>query len=737
MKKLINIYIAVMMLLAASPLFADGFIVLPERHPVLRTPYPLEVRYHNVDVSIDGLVAETSIDQEFVNPTNFRLEGYYFFPIPKNAVIRKFSMFIDNKETQAELLDAAKARAIYEDIVRKQLDPALLEYSDRSMFKVRIFPIEPRSTKRVKIKYIETLTRESGSIEYLYPLNTEKFSARELDDVRINVTIKSDSEIKNIYCPTHETKTTRNGKDSAAVLYSDKRVKPDSDFKLYYSTGESDVGIIFRAYRERSDDGFFFMNLSPKIDVGTDVIPRDIVFVLDTSGSMAGEKIEQAKKALRYCVSHLNKGDRFQIVRFSTEADTLFDTVKDSDRGNIDRANQFIDSFKAIGGTNIEEALRKSFESLGRDSRSKLVVFITDGKPTIGETEDDKLLDLIKKTNSSSVRIFTFGIGYDVNTHLLDRLTDLTRAYRTYLAPRDNLEEKVSSFFAKIHSPVLTDLSLKFTNVKGTKIYPKDLPDLYAGSSLSLFGRYTGDGVSSVTLEGKVKGNNQKYSYSFDFPREDKRNDYIPPLWAIRRVGSLVDMMRLSGENKELIDEIVQLSRAYGIITPYTSYLILEDETRKSERHAVSDDHLTLRNALPAAPEAMKEYKKDFYSLKAKSGEESVNASRSVQGLSRADNAQQARDEQDATKFYSGKGTQNQSMSSKIRNTAGQVFYNAGNFWIDPRIQNKKNPKVVRVQFASQEYFDLLAKDTSVSQYLSIGRNVRFLFKDTVYEVHE
>ncbi|MCP4151514.1 MAG: hypothetical protein GY757_27470, partial [bacterium] len=283
-------------------IYGDGFIVIPGPHdyrifppprprplprPIPRPdfrPFPLEVVYHRVQVDIDGQMAVTSVDQEFYNPTRRRLEGYYLFPLPKNAVIKKFSMFIDGKEVQAELLDAKKARRIYEDIVRRQRDPALLEYSGQGVFKARIFPIEPRSTKRVKISYNELLTKDNRTVEYLYPLNTEKFSAKPLKDVSIRVNIKSAEAIKNVYCPTHNVELSRKGKHKAVVGYEENNIKPNRDFKLYYTTDNKKLGFSLLSYKKAGEDGYFFLSLSPGFDTDNDNIAEtDITFVLDVS----------------------------------------------------------------------------------------------------------------------------------------------------------------------------------------------------------------------------------------------------------------------------------------------------------------------------------------------------------------------------------------------------------------------------------------------------------------------
>ena len=309
-----------LLILTCAPAYADGLIIVPRPSP-LSTPYPLQVVYHHVSVTINGNAAETSIDQEFYNPSNQILEGYYIFPIPKGAVISEFSMEINGEMVIAELLDATKARKIYEDIVRQIKDPALLEYTGQGIIKVKIFPIEPHSKKKVSISYREVLNSDNGMYEYIYPLNTEKFSAKPLKDVSIKVDLKTNNEIKNIYSPTHPIDVVHKDNYNATISFEEENTKPDIDFKLYYNTDNDDIGISLLSYQSGSDDGYFFLTASPSFVINDDHIDaKDITFVLDVSGSMAGEKLRQAKRALLYCINNLNAGDGFDIIRFSTEA---------------------------------------------------------------------------------------------------------------------------------------------------------------------------------------------------------------------------------------------------------------------------------------------------------------------------------------------------------------------------------------------------------------------------------
>ena len=586
-----------MVLAGSSNSVADGLIIIhppvghPGPHPMPFVPpghfsfAPLAVSYHRVSVDINELAATTSIDQEFSNSNNARLEGTYIFPLPPGAHIDKFAMDIDGKMTEAELLSADKARALYEDIVRQMKDPALLEYVGRDAFKVRIFPIEPNSKKRIKITYTQLLKDDGGLVEYVYPLNTEKFSSAPVKDVSVKVTINGKSPLKSIYCPSHAAEVKRHGETSAVVGYEAKDLRPDSDFKVVFSRTPNPVGIdIICSRKPGADDGCFLLLASPGLSAPAAIQPKDICFVLDTSGSMAGAKLEQAKKALRFCLANLNPDDRFELIRFATEAEPLFNELVKADTANLKKAGAAIGAFKPIGGTAIGDAIGKALALRKSDeARPYLVVFLTDGLPTIGETREDPLVDQVKKLNSTATRIFSFGIGNDVNTHLLDRIAAETKAISQYVSDKEDLEVKLSNFYGKIKEPVFCNLKLNFTNpeIKITQLYPNSLPDLFNGDMLVVFGRYAGKGAAAAKISGLFNGQPKEFAADISFAETAPNNDYIPQLWATRRVGWLLDEIRLHGESSELKDEVTKLAREFGIVTPYTAYLILEDEKKR------------------------------------------------------------------------------------------------------------------------------------------------------------
>jgi Ca-activated chloride channel family protein len=458
-----TIAIGFTILLTTAFAHADGLIVV-ENGPAIPNHFafaPMEVTFHHVTTDIDDQVAVTSVDEEFYNRSNQRLEGTYIFPLPTGAHIDKFAMDIDGKEVEAELLSSDKARSIYEDIVRKSRDPALLEYAGRDAVKVRIFPIEPNGRKHVKLKYTQLLTADSGLSEYVYPLNTEKFSSAPLGDVSVTINLHASEPIKSLYSPSHNVTIHRDGDRTATIEYAERGVRPDTDFKLVYSQATDAIAInLLTCKSPGSDDGYFLLLASPGVSADKAAVqPKDICFVLDTSGSMAGPKIEQAKRSLRFCLNNLNDGDHFEVIRFSTETEPLFGSLKPAAKDNVDAALKFVDALHASGGTAIDDALQHAIAIASHSSdRPYLIVFLTDGQPTIGETSEDKIV--ADTTSSTQVHIFCFGIGNDVNTHLLDRIAEGTKAASDYVGDNEDIEVKVSNLYAKIREPAMTDVSV-------------------------------------------------------------------------------------------------------------------------------------------------------------------------------------------------------------------------------------------------------------------------------------
>jgi len=735
---------------------ADGFIVVHDLppghvHPPHHYPFaPLEVKFHHVTVKIMDQVAVTEVDQTFFNPNPGRLEGTYLFPVPKGAQIDKFTMDINGTQVEAELLDAEKARKIYEDIVRKARDPALLEYVGQDLFRARIFPIEPRSDKRIRLKYTQLLRSDGGLIEYLYPLNTEKFSAAPLKSVSVKVDLECSRGLRSVYSPSHTVDVKRHGDNQAVVGYEAANVKPDTDFQLLYApAAQSAVGIDLLTYHDGADaeGGYFLLLASPNAGLAADqVAAKDVVFVLDTSGSMAdNNKIDQAKRALRFCLKNLNARDRFEIVRFSTETQPLFDRLVDAGDANLTKAQEFVDALKPTGGTAIEEALVKSVgpaKALPERDRPYFVVFLTDGLPTVGNTGEDQILATVTKAiGDRSIRIFCFGIGTDVNTHLLDKVAEKTRAVSQYVLPDEDLEIKLSNFYAKISQPVLANLKLTVTDgIRVAKMHPSALPDLFKGEQLTVFGRYTGSGSVRISLEGTVNGQPRNFACDASFPGRATDRTFIPRLWATRRVGFLLDQIRLHGENKELRDEVTALARAFGIVTPYTAYLILEDEGRRNvpmlsrTLQQFDRDDAAHKEVSRMYGEANRERSGDA----AVGGAQAMSALRDATVLAAPEAANlYAQRGQTGSSAEGGRLVQQTIASQQNRFVRGRTFYQNGRQWVDANAQAKADARRVQVKFGSDEYFDLTRRHPDAAQWLALGTNVQVLLDDTIYEIEE
>ena len=735
---------------------------------------PLELRAVQARTKITDQVAVTSIDQEFYNPNAARLEGTFVFPIPKGAHLERFAMEIDGKLVEAELMAADKGRRLYEDIVRKMRDPALLEYAGRDLFKVRIYPIEPHSSKRIKLSYTQLLKMDAGLAEFQLPLSAAKFSCAPPRSLSVKVELETRRPLKTVYSPSHTVDVRRDGPNRATIGYEAVAgaTRLESDFTLYFAPEKDEIGVNLLTHRTAGGDGYFLLLASPGVGVPeAQVIKRDLVFVLDTSGSMAGPKIEQAKKALLFCIENLNEGDRFEILRFSTEVESLFEGLAPASEGNRRRAREFVNDLKARGGTAIDDALRQALAVSGNreairrsavadgeasrrehpeDFRPRVVVFLTDGQPTIGVTDEGEILRHVKQGEDGHTRIFCFGIGTDVNTHLLDQITEQTRAVSQYVLPEEDIEIKVSNFFAKIKEPVLANPSLKFTGgIHVTALYPAPLPDLFKGEQLVLVGRYSGSGGSAIIIEGSMNGSKRTFTYEVKFPETSAENDFIPRLWATRRVGYLLDEIRLHGENAELRDETTELARKYGIVTPYTAYLILEDEGRRdvpaplrSMRGFEQD-----RAALNEAAQNWSEFKTE------RSGDAAVAGARSGLALRMANAPAAATAEAESAlgRRYGLAGSSNAGSATaepppaqrmaqyaqQSRFVAGKTFFQNDGVWVDAALQVATHVNAIRLEFGSQEYFELLKRHPEALPWAALGQKVRFLLENITYEIHD
>lgn len=686
-------------LLAPLAAHADGVIIIEPPRPGI-APY-LTVVYHHVEVEIADQVATTKIDQVFRNDNGFTVEGTYIFPLPEEAAIQRFVMYMDGKPIEGKVLSREEARAIYESIVRKQRDPALLEYIGHDTFQASIFPIAPGEEKRVQIEYSQVLPLDQGLVEYVYPLSTERFSTRPIEEVAITVRLASKEPLKAVYSPSHDVAVNRSDDHHATVGYEARDVLPERDFVLYYTVSQSDVGINLLTYHPQDGDGFFLLLIAPPLEArDQEVVAKDVIFVLDTSGSMEGEKIQQARDALLFVLDHLNEEDRFAIVAFNSSVSTYAPELQAASYRAA--AREYVRRLAAGGSTDIDAALQRAFDLADKGSgRPQVILFLTDGLPTVGEQDPAAILANVRRRAQGNIRLFTFGVGYDVNSALLDALAQENHGASAYILPGENLEERVSAFYTKINMPVLANLTLDFGGIAVHDTYPNPLPDLFLGSQIVLAGRYRDGGATTITLRGTVNGEERTYRYEdLTFARSDTRRDFLPRLWAARKIGYLLSQVRLRGENKEVVEEIVELSLRYGIITPYTSFLV--DETgRVLTAEGLREAKGILGTALP--------------SMAPQSGRGGVDYSLESQRL------------RDSAGAYAGQA------SAGIRQVGDKAFLLADGIWTDTTFP--KGAPTTKVTFGSDSYFALLSARPGWGRYFAVGERVIVVLDGVAYEV--
>ncbi|MBN1137963.1 MAG: VWA domain-containing protein [Anaerolineae bacterium] len=703
----------------AVPALADGLIIPapPPDMPVVDVPY-LTVQYHRVTVTIDNQVATTRVDQVFVNEGRHEVEGTYIFPLPEEAAIGEFTMWVDGQKMAGQVLQRDEARRIYEEIVRRRRDPALLEYVGRDAFQASIYPIPPGGERRIEIEYSQVLEVDNGLVEYVYPLNTERFSARPLEEVSVNVTVKSGQALKAIYSPSHEVDVVRDGDSRARIGYEEYNVRPDRDFVLYYTVSAEDVGLNVMSYRPNGrGEGFFLLLAAPKVEIDArNVIAKDVILVLDVSGSMRGQKIEQAKAALGFVLDNLNDGDRFNIIAFSTGTRAYSrGLVGAEERGE---ARDFVARLEAAGSTDINRALLEAAAMVDAE-RPSILIFLTDGLPTMGETDVNRIIDNAGDAAPENVRIFPFGVGYDVNTFLLDTIAQNHRGASGYVKPEEAIDEKVSAFYAKVSTPLLSDIAIDWGGMEVDDVYPYPLPDLFAGTQLAVAGRYRGGGEATIQLSGRVNGELQKFIYAGVVFEEEGGRDFIARLWATRKIGTLLQQIRLHGEEAELVDEIVELSIRYGIITPYTSFLVEETEMALSEagRQGLADAVAAQATAAPAV------------------GGEAVQRSEAEKALSLSQAPAAAAM---PTQMVEMAGARDQygNLVSPVKYVGDKTFiYDAGT-WTDTTFDaDRMTP--TPVGFGSEDYFALAASRPEWGRYLAVGDHVIVVLDGAAYEVRE
>jgi Ca-activated chloride channel homolog len=702
-----------LILISAKALWADGMLI-PRPMPWMPPSAQVNIKYHDVDVQINDPAALTKIDQIFINPFNREIEADYIFPIPDNAAISHFTAWLGGHKMEAELLDAAGARKIYEDIVRVRRDPALLEYAGRGMYRMRIYPIPARGEVRIQIEYEQTLKSDNGTVEYIYPLNTEKYSGANLERCKVSIEVNSFENIGSVYSPTHQMVIERLGEKSMKAVYNDENVKPDKDLILYFTRQTSDFGFHLLSYSEPGrSDGYFLGILSPPLESRRVETNKNVIFILDSSGSMRGEKFRQAIDALKFCLAGLNPGDRFNVIDYDDDIRPYKPELVTANRTNINDATTFADRTEASGGTNIYDALASACKMIRFSVNPSYILFLTDGQPTVGNTSIEQIISNTSALNEGRAHIFVFGVGYDVNTNLLDRLAEQNHGLPEYVLPDENIESKISRLASKLSHPALTDVNISFGEEKASRLYPSPIPDLFYGSEIIITGRFERNGPVQAVVTGKVGSKNVTFEFPVTFSDGNGRDDFIALLWANRRIGYLLQELKSHGSNQELLTEVIELSKKYGIITEYTSFLVLGDERDRGNYLALESKALGTAKS------------KDIYSYMApQSGESAVRQSKNIQ-----DQAQSSR----VTLPMAFSGENRSQVAGAVTQVGAQGFFQVGDNWVQGNLKGDKYD--MQIKRFSRAYFQLLEKDPKLGKYLGLGNQVRLQVGSQVVQI--
>ncbi len=737
-------------------------IIMPPHPPIPPRPEPVlsyKISALEVNASLKDLAATVNLSQTFVNTGSAQMEVSFVFPIPYDAAVEEFTLLVDGKEIPAKLQKAEDARKTYEEIVRKIKDPALLEWVGNGLLRSSVFPVPAGESRTIQLKYTQLCKSFEGMTDFLFPLGAGKFTTQPIENISVKISIENASEIRNVYCPTLDVKTERPTPNTATVSLELKNTVPTADFRLMYDIGKEAVQTRVLSYRSQSakdasEDGYFLILATPEIKADEKPLPKSVFFVLDNSGSMMGEKIQQAKKAASFVLEHLSDGDIFNIIVFNSSVTQFQPEPLVLNAENRKAALAFIEKVYASGGTDIHSALLSVMEQIAKTDtqRPNYILFLTDGCPTVGTCDESKITQDVKDANTKKSRIFAFGAGYDLNSRLLDKLVTQSSGQSEYIRPEENIEECVSRLYRKLHAPILSDASLKFEKKDGgdlgaNRIYPAGNFDIFGGEQLAISGRYHTSGAGTLVLTGK--NGEQELSFAAPLQFVDVSGDlsfaFVEKLWAVRRIGEIIDELDLKGKNDELVQELIQLSTKHGILTPYTSFLaeegtVLHNGSNLAAAAARVDSLNETQGRFGVSQRKLKGgFRNAQNMMQMEDAQTAYDADNSVQAPSAAPMQSAPRMQYAQHSRMSGKAMQSpvvqnappqipdgnsaegiRSSAQRVRNIQDRAFFFKNGQWVDSTLtEAQQNAKPIEIERFSTEYFDLISKyGTEIAPYL-------------------
>lgn len=584
---------SVLPLFLLAPLSAQGLILQPDgpqpgptpTGPGQRALAPVHVTRTAIHGEIIDGVATTVIDQVFRNDGSREAEGTWILPLPRGAVADGFTMTVGGKEVKGEVLDAGQARNVYESIVRRRRDPGLLEYAGEGLLRARIYPIPANGEVGVTVRLRQVLEPLGGVYQWQWPLRSMQMGDAGTGHIALDVSIKSKTALATVFAPFGGAEIRREGEHRATVTLEGSFAELEN-LEVYYGLTQQDFGLHLLTHRQAGDAGYFAMLVSPPRELAAekDIPRRCVQFVVDTSGSMQGDKIEQAKAALRTFLRSLRPVDMFQVVTFASSVQTFFEKPVAADSANIAAAMAMVDRISAMGGTNISGALQQALEaSLPNDDAGALlpqIVFVTDGEPTMGITNAQQILALTKQIDKRSMRLFALGVGDQIDVRLIDDLVLQHHGARDFVGNKEKIEAKVDALCRKIAQPAMSDVVVRCDGIDVFDVHPTSTRDLFCGEVMQITGRYRGEGKKLVRVRGKQNGQDREFVFEVEFPEVAADREFVQTLWARQHVAALLDAIRRGGKSPELVLEVRNLATRYGIVTPYTSQLIVEEGMR-------------------------------------------------------------------------------------------------------------------------------------------------------------
>lgn len=714
--------VATLLLVLSQHLPAQGWIIprpcgvgiLPATAtPPIAAPRPcvssIARTASSVKAELADRVVRYEVDERFINRGGAIGEADYIFPLPNGAAFQDLKLSINGEMVSGETMNAADARRIYENIVRTQRDPALVEWIGRGLVRARIFPINPGEEKRVVIRFQSVAQREGDALRLDYTRGLAQRTTVGEDAAATSFELDYDlrPELGTPYSPTHQLDVTDHDYRRRVTVRGDAR-----DLTLLVPMRRSTTAAIsMLPYAPGNEDGFALITVTPPVMQRGEQTPRDVTLVLDVSGSMAGRKIEQARAAGRQLLATLRPDDRFRLIDFSSDVRCFRDDFVPASAANVREATHYLDALEAVGGTNIEGALREATRAPTTRGRLPLVLFVTDGEPTIGEHSPDRLAELAQSAASGTDnprRIFTFGLGSDVNVSLLEQLALEGRGTPQFVRPDESVERMVGVVAARLVDPVLTDVHVRIDgDVRLSRMLPAQQSDIFADRDLVLFARYSGHGPAKVVVDGQRRGAPVHWESTVNFPDRSRDNPFVARLWATQRVGFLSAEKRRGGDPSELDSEIKSLGERYGIPTEFTSYLVVEP---RLARAGAAGGTARLNSVSPAAFAPAAERDARFEQAKAAAAQRSVVNMAAVDSLASTANP----------------GT---------RRIGERTFALRDGRWTDQRYDAKI--QTTRIKPFSKAYFDLLASLPELRAPFALGDRVVVMGRTRAIELTE